>query len=407
MKILFSLLILLSFTASAQTCHPDSLRTYEVRASETDARIAFELRKHFAWHNPSCQPKNLLLLHLVGTIDHPQSTTYFPALAANHGYHALSLKYPNGTSAQSPCRNSIDSSCFERFRREIIEGINYSPDIQVDTVDCINNRLIRLLQYLHAQHPAEGWDTYFSGNAIHWSQLVLSGHSQGGGHAALIAKDHRVNRVIMFASPNDFSEHFNEPAFWASRPSSTPAAAFYAFANLHDDIVDFPEQYQHWTLMGMAAFGDSLRIQGAACPFDHSHRLYTIDSRPGLAVSHSLMIRDDDTPLDSTGKAVYEDVWKYLLGLPCGNVGMQESRWKEKIRLYPNPCRDELFLEGLNQGFGLEIMNLQGIVCQRMSALPPSAKIDLGKLPAGVYVVHMRSKDGAYRGCRRLVKIDF
>lgn len=40
------------------------------------------------------------------------------------------------------------------------------------------------------------------------------------------------------------------------------------------------------------------------------HILYTTDSMPGLAVNHSLMIRDDETPLDDlAGKPLYEAVW--------------------------------------------------------------------------------------------------
>lgn len=404
------LLLFLACFAQAQSCSPDSLRTHEVRASKTDPNITIELAKHFAWYNPTCPSNNLLLVHLVGTIDNPRSTTYFPALAANNGFHAVSLKYPNGTSAQSPCRNSADSSCFENFRKEIIEGIDYSPDIQVDASDCIYNRLVKLLQYLHAQNPAEGWDAYLTGDAIHWSQLALSGHSQGGGHAALIAKDHEVNRVIMFASPNDYSAHFNDAAFWAQQPHLTPTSAYYAFGNLYDDIVDAPEQFLHWNKLGLASLGDSLRIQGANCPFDNTHQLYTTDDIPGLAVNHSLMIRDKETPLDSAGKPVYENVWKYLLGIPCGGVGIEEEFLVSgfEFRVYPNPA-DALVMVSTYGNTSLqthvEIFNSQGQLLVRQTMTSSDVEIDLSRFPKGMLFVKIFTDGKQTFHCMKLVHL--
>ena len=176
------LILLLSLNLKAQSCSPDSLETREIRAKDTDSRISFELQKHFVYYNPSCISKNTLLLHLVGTSDNTNSTKLFPSLAANHGFHAIVLKYPNNNgSARTNCGNSSDSNCYLNFRKETIEGVDYSTDINVDNVDCINNRLEKLLTHLNKQYPKENWEQYLNGTQFNWSKIIISGHSQGGG----------------------------------------------------------------------------------------------------------------------------------------------------------------------------------------------------------------------------------
>jgi hypothetical protein len=219
-------------SSSAQSCPSDSLHQYTVSAHQTDVNIPNEPQKHYVFINTACAPKNVLMVYLVGTSANPSGTLYFPQLAANNGFHVVSLKYPNSVSPQTPCRNNSDIDCYEDFRKEILEGLDYSAFISVDTANCVYNRLLKLLIYLDDQHPQQGWGQYYSGNQIMWDRIVVAGHSQGGGHAALIAKDHEVKKVLMFASPNDFSDFFNTPALWTSKPHVTPTYLYYAFGNV-------------------------------------------------------------------------------------------------------------------------------------------------------------------------------
>jgi hypothetical protein len=384
------LLLLVSYFAQAHPCPPDSLRTHQIRASQTDPNIAFELNRHYAWLNTGCTPRNQLLVHMVGTFDNPRGTTLFPSLAANHGFHVISLKYPNGTSAQSPCRNSTDPNCYSKFRREIIEGIDYSTEIQVDSSDCIQNRLTKLLKYLESNHPTEGWGQFFTGDSVHWEQLLLSGHSQGGGHAALMAKGRPVSRVIMFASPNDYSEHFNRAALWASQPSLIPDSIYFAFGNRYDDIVDFEEQYLIWQELGVTT--DTLRIQGNSCPYNQSQLLYTVDTMPGLGINHSNMVRDNETSLDNMGNPVYEEVWKYLLGIPCGRVGVEEEVAVSgfEFRVYPNPAEDVVTVAtycNTSLRGDIEIIDFNGRLLWRQKMTSSDVIIDLGRFQKGLLFV--------------------
>ncbi len=373
-----------------QSYSPDSLRQYEVRASQTDGNISFELAKHFAWYNPTYVSNGTLLVYMPGTYDNPQNTTYFTSLAANNGYHVVNLKYPNNPSAQTPCRTSSDSNCYENFRKEIIEGIDYSPDIVVDTTNSITNRLLKLLIYLHNNNPSEGWNGYYSGSTINWNLTAVSGHSQGGGHAAVIAMRHQVKRVIMFASPNDYSTVFNDGAPWTRKPHITPDSAYYGFANLYDDVVDYAEQHIQWNDLNLPIFGDTIRINNSVCPYNNSHQLYTTDTDSGVAYNHSNMVRDNETPVDTAGKPVYEEVWKYLLGLNCPTTNINKVNVKEDIVVFPNPTNDNVTIKipFNNQSIvEVQLHDISGKFVKSIVSNKRNVVMDLSTIPDGLYML--------------------
>lgn len=391
--------------AQAQ-CDPATLIDRQIRASDTDPNIPFELATHWAWINPGCVQKNILLVYFVGTIDNPLSTTYFLSLAANNGYHVVSLKYPNDISAQSPCRNSADSACYSKVHREVIEGVDLHPDVDVDSNNCISNRLLKLLTFLDEQYPLEGWGTYFDGMTISWSQTALAGHSQGGGHAAFIAKDHPVQRVIMFASPNDYSAYFNDGASWTQQQGATPDSVQFAFGNLYDDIADFGEELVQWEHLGLSAFGDTVHVDPSSCPYAGSHMLYTKEQQPGLAVNHSLMVRDSETPLDLSGIPIYTPVWRYLLGIPCLISEVGPGAYLGTGRVYPNPFHDRTTIElpYTKQGIlQVDIMDAVGrVVRSLMVAAGAQIIVERGALRPGPYYYRVSSQ-GSVSTCGQIL----
>jgi hypothetical protein len=62
----------------------------------------------------------------------------------------------------------------------------------------------------------------------------------------------------------------------------------------------------------------------------------------------------------------------------------------KRIKAFPNPCAEVLFLEGWKAGERLKVFNLAGMLITEYLAAP---QIDLGNLRAGSYLV--RGKDGA------------
>ena len=360
-----TLLFILGFLyadISAQPCDPDSLITRSIKAFTTSSSIDWELQNHLVYVNPDCPSNDKLLVHLVGTFDNPSSTTYFPIHAANHGYKVISLKYPNNVSGTTSCRTSSDIDCHWKYRQEIVFGTDTSSAVSVDSNNCIVNRLEKLLIYLDNSYPDENWHDFLSeSNKITWPNIAVSGHSQGGGHAAFIAKYFDLDRVAMFASPNEYSTHFSAPAAWTRLPSATPDSNYYAFGNLFDDIIDFAEQYAVWNDMRLIAFGDTLEVGSASCPYNSTRMLYTQDtSGSGLAAHHNSVLIDNYTPLDS-GVPAFSQVWGYILGLCPPTTSTHDlERTDLSVRAYPNPALDEVTVQSTHTITRIEIVDAFG-----------------------------------------------
>ena len=324
--------IFFTLSACQVMAQQDSLKVYTIRAVDTDSRIDFNSDKHLAWFNTAAASRNTLLVFLCGTKGSPSNVTLFPALAANNGFHAVSLQYPNDLSATAACGNSADTNCHETFRREIIEGRDLSTRIEVNKPNSIANRLYRLLQYLDSLYPLQNWNQFFSTGGLNTEMMVFAGHSQGGGHAALIARGTRVKRVIMFAAPNDWLNNYQQPAIWTTKPHLTPDSAYFGFANRYDDIVPFDQQLIQWNALGLAAFGDTVCVNNSVPPYMGSHQLYTKERNNALLCGeHCNVITDKETP-KTNGIPDYEPVWRYLLGLPWQIQPVQKFPFAEEHR---------------------------------------------------------------------------
>ena len=59
--------------------------------------------------------------------------------------------------------------------------------VVISRANSIENRLTKLLQYLAAQFGEEGWSRFMAHDGPRWARIAVSGHSQGGGEAAMIA----------------------------------------------------------------------------------------------------------------------------------------------------------------------------------------------------------------------------
>lgn len=324
MRALILLLSLMTTFGLHAQFHPDSLFHVEIQGNDTDPLINFDgQKKHQVFYNPTSTTRATLLLHLVGTLDSPNSTILYPTEAANNGFHCINLTYRNGTSADFACKDVPDSSCYLNFRKEIIEGVDYSAETNVNASNAIYNRLIKLLQYLDANYPTQNWSQYYSGNNVLWDKVIVSGHSQGGGHAAVMAMSLPIQRVLMFASPNDFSDTLNMLATWTSLPHLLADSSYYSFNALYDDAVDYAIQYGHSQALGQAVFGDTLLVDNASFPYNNTRQLYTkqevVPGNP-LQLTHDIMIRDVETPIDGFGKAEFTCVWLYMLGIDCNEA---------------------------------------------------------------------------------------
>ncbi len=391
--LLFVLTLFLSLPLFSQSCNPDSLLVRSIKGRTTDNTINWELQNHHVFINPDCVPNEKLLLHFIGSFDNPANTTFLPTLAANNGFKAIVLKYPNGVSATGACTNSADTACFWRYRQEILWGTNTSSQVTVDSTNSIFNRVLKLLVHLDSLYPTENWNHFLSGsNDIDWSDILVSGHSQGGGHAAFIAKQFEVERVLMFASPNDYSNNFARPAPWTAGPSVTPDSNYYALGNLHDDVVDFYKQFQTWTNLGLPGYGDTLNVDISTCPYGNSRMLFTRDTSSASVTSgnHNVMVLDNFTPV-SSGVPVFAPVWEYMLGL-CGNATSisASNSVNSSITAFPNPTSSALSLRSESEISRIEVYDLSGKLLMTFEPQSHEFNLELGPHKGLIFINVLR-----------------
>jgi pimeloyl-ACP methyl ester carboxylesterase len=252
---------------------------------------------HTALINPAVPPLNKLLVMIVGTGASSRDQFSFDSFAAEKGYHVISLDYKN-TVITTSCSNSTDSSCFDHFRQEIVFGDPVSELVQVDSINSIYHRLYALLSTLSLQYPSQHWQQYLRGSQVDWRYITVAGHSQGAGHAAFLGKRYPVERVLIFAGPQDYLAHFNRPAGWLSQPSVTPPSRYFAFLHLKDPF-DFARQ--------LAGCGKLLRQQLTD----------TVAVTPGLPVTgqpHILVTHvESNNPHGAMLQPSFTQVWAYLL----------------------------------------------------------------------------------------------
>jgi hypothetical protein len=223
--------------------------------------------------------------------------------------------YPNTVAVNGACRATNDpASCLEDVRLEIFDGIDRTPVVNVNVENSIQNRLTKLLQYLAAHFREEGWARFMAHDGPRWSRIAVSGHSQGGGEAAMIAKLHLVARVVLFSSPGDVVGGAAAP--WLSG-HETPSDRYYGLAHDRDMTAPYASVLKAWEALGMRAFGSLVAPETSAPPYDETHTLVTDllpqgGSYAGTA-PHGAPSNDLNTPLLPDGTPALRDAWRYLL----------------------------------------------------------------------------------------------
>ena len=274
---------------------------YVISGDEADPRLSSGVAPNYVYLDTRVAPQSRLLVHLPGSFGNPSNAQKFLEVAAGTGVHVIGLKYNNSPTVGLLCRNEAPS-CYETMRLDII----YGNGMRVDEAHSIINRLSSLLRLLDERAPEEGWGQFLDGDAPRWSSIALSGHSQGGGHAALIARDHVVDRVILFNSPSDAVNGL--PAPWLSEPHITPDTSYFAFVHSDDNGVYRTQLYD---LMGFGELGSPVHVDTTPPPYNRVHILYT--EQP-MDNAHAAVITDSAQPLDETGEPAFASVWRYLVG---------------------------------------------------------------------------------------------
>jgi pimeloyl-ACP methyl ester carboxylesterase len=89
--------------------------------------------------------------------------------------------------------------------------------------------------------------------------VAVAGHSQGGGHAALLGKTHRLARVVMLGPrPTPLAAATSPP--WLGRPGATPADRFFGFS--HEQDPGFERIAASWSALGLDRSGPLVNVDG-------------------------------------------------------------------------------------------------------------------------------------------------
>ena len=283
----------------------------------TDAAITQALQAHVAINPaPGVSAAGKLVVFFPGTQAQPDGYLLILRAAAAKGYHAIGLNYVNGAAVGQLCATDTDTDCHGKVRLEVITGQDASPLVAVGTADAIINRLAKLLVYLNATYPKEGWGQFLDAQQTPvWAQLNVAGHSQGGGHAGVLAKMYSLNRAAYFSSPADWRNAVNAPASWMSRASNTPPSRQYGFSHLRDPLVPWANVVPIWRALQLDTLGAPVSVDGTASPFGGTHQLST-DATPGSGLStaaHGATVYDISVPKNPDGSPVFAPVWSYLL----------------------------------------------------------------------------------------------
>ncbi len=291
--------------ALAGSAHAQTLRTETVLPQTTDPAITGWLSAHYVAFAPKITHRNLLFLYLHGQGGTGAGATALVKTAAEEGFYAVGLTYPNGWSPFNVCAG--DPACPENLRSEIIDGTDRTSAITVTRPNSIENRLIKLLAHLAQIHPDEGWDQFTPSGSIAWDRLVVWGHSMGGGNTGVIARQHLLARAC-FSAPAADGGPGDPAAWWAIH--LTPASSCFGFCHTQDSL---STRVAFWDALGMNAFGPLLDVAANSPPFSSTHKLSTSIAPAVAGQYHNSVITDNVTPLDPTGIPVYKPVWRYMM----------------------------------------------------------------------------------------------
>ncbi|MGV6829350.1 MAG: BPSS1187 family protein [Flavobacteriales bacterium] len=300
---LFSGLVLISCNNKDDSQNDSSNETisFLVAPSQTDANYATNQEKHYVLTNTTLHT-NELILFIGGSFSVPENYNIVCNNMASLGFDLISISYPNDVPAAN-LSNNQNPLAFDFYRDEICFGNPMSDVVDVNELNSINVRTIKLLQFLKKERPNENWGQYLSAqNTLNWSNIIVAGHSQGSGHACYFGKKKHVNRVLMFSGPNDFSDFFNAPANWLSQEGLTPLSKQFALLHERDQIVLYENQKANLVALGLLNNGEEpTHIDNLNTPYENANALST--NIFGLSFHNATIGNNSKLP----------SVWKYML----------------------------------------------------------------------------------------------
>ncbi|WP_193213042.1 BPSS1187 family protein [Luteolibacter marinus] len=238
---------------------------------------------------------------------------------SGYGLHAIQVHYANGWFAKLYGNDPpADDLFLSKVRLEAATGRDLGRAVAIPYPDSIMGRAVAFVKWLDKENPEGNWKQFLApgGRDLIWDKVILSGISHGSTTAARMAKEVRVDRVVMFSGPRDQYEA------WQSLPSATPANRFFGFTHILDDGWKNDHYPRSWKMLRLQQFGPLVDVDSAPPPFGNSRRLVShadVKSDPNRA--HGAVVPGGKAPKDQGGNYAYEPVWRYLFTHPVEDTG--------------------------------------------------------------------------------------
>jgi hypothetical protein len=238
---------------------------------------------------------------------------------SGYGLHAIQIHYANGWfpklySGAPPA----DDLYLSKIRLEAATGEDLSDKVTIPKPDSIMGRSVEFVKWLDRENPQGAWRQFLTedGTDLRWEKVILSGISHGSTTAARMAKQVKVDRVVMFSGPRDQYEA------WQALPSATPANRFFAFTHILDDGWKNDHYCRSWQMLKLHDYGPLVNVENTPPPFGNSRRLITgADVKGDAKRAHSGVVPGGAAPKDADGKYLHEQVWRYLFTHPVDQTG--------------------------------------------------------------------------------------
>jgi len=210
----------------------------KVMPSATDATIKTTDVAHWVRYDAAI-PADKLFLFLPGTNGVPvKGPRKLFETAIQEGHKVINLSYINQPAVARICRGENlenDESCAKNFRTQRVFGTQLTTLIPDESQDAIIPRLTKLLTYLIKYDKEGDWEKFMENDTPKWSEIIVTGQSQGGGMAAFIAKQKLVYRIVTFSGGWDYSAK-NKIANWYSDKSVTPLDRWFGTYHVEEPM---------------------------------------------------------------------------------------------------------------------------------------------------------------------------
>ncbi len=278
------------------------MRSLVVAPSQTGEGLSNDFGFHQVYRPLLLTRPNGAVVFMPGSGLTPGDYLTIVEAAAQQGQVAIGLAYVNDRPVNSLCTD-FRSTCHGDLRQELSFGTDSSDLVEVSPAESIAGRLAALLAHLQAEEPLVDWGSLLTQDGQpDWSKMTLSGHSQGAGHAAYIAQQTPVFRVVMLSG--------TEPAFWTAANDITPRGAFYGFAHLQE--VAYNGIALSWAFLQIP--GQPAEVDNVLPQVPDSQRTYTareacngFSSEPAL---HGCGSVDMFLPRDAFDRPVFLPLWR-------------------------------------------------------------------------------------------------